>query len=234
MSKKSQQNSEDVVEIPPFPFTEEPAEIELEVEEPLQGEVVEATNSSLPPLPVLDTPHNLNVVDDVEPVQQVYDEDEDISSTVPASWELNTSADVPAVFFINGEDKVLATVPLDTEFLEEFVPIVNEFYIVPEDEPPTWVIRIPDVPNPSPVFSLVRKGKIIGSVPLLEDDLETMLPILNGFYKKPVKNPLTRGQRFKRWMGKHKFLTGLIVLTLLPVAAALLWGIFVQIQISFS
>lgn len=235
MSKKSQQTTETVVDIPPFPLTGEPDEIEAQVEENLQVEVVEATNATLPPLPVLDVPDNTIVDNNVEPLQEdVEEEEEDLSSTVPASWELNTSADVPAVFFINGEDKVLATVPLNTEFLEEFVPIVNEFYIVPEDDPPTWVLRIPDVPNPSPVFSLMRKGKIIGSVPLLEDDLETMLPILNGFYKKPIKNPLTRGQRFKGWMKKHKFLTGLIVLTLLPVAAALLWGIFVQIQISFS
>lgn len=234
MSKKSQQNSDTVVDIPPFPLTGNDEVIEAEVVEDEQESAVEPTNAALPPLPILDASDSMDTTNNVESIQSGYSGEQDLLTTIPASWELNTSADIPAVFFVNDADKVLATVALDTEFLEQFVPIVNEFYIVPEDEPPTWVLRIPDVPDPSPVFSLMRKGKIIGSVPLLEDDLETMLPILNGFYKKPVKNPLTRGQRFAQWMKKHKFLTGLIILTLLPVAAALLWGVFVQIQISFS
>lgn len=146
----------------------------------------------------------------------------DIIST---TWEINTDSNTPLLFLGNSSE-TLATVPLNKEFLTSFVPALNRLFIADETAPTTWVIRYPEVTNSIPLLSFLKEGKIVSTIPLSEEFLATIMPILKKLYKEPVVLKQNVGEKLLKWVKKHKVLTTMAVIVLLPVIASFAVGIY--------
>jgi len=153
--------------------------------------------------------------------------------TVPDNWEISTLAPIPVLFF-SKEEKTLATIPLELDFLDKLIPALNELVIVPEEVPAKWMIRYPEVEEETnPVLSFTRAGKILANLPLTEEILAELVPVLNGIYKRPVEEKQKVGNRLLNWIKKHKVWSVLITLVLAPVLFAFLLGLYNQIISNF-
>ena len=176
--------------------------------------------------------------------EEVYEEGDDedlfvgnqpqipsLVDTIPTSWEVNTASAQAALLFDNDKG-TLATVPLTPELLEELVPLLNEFYIVPEDAPVSWIIRIPETLEAIPVLSMIKGGKVIGSVQLDQSALKQMMPTLQRYYREPNKSKIPLWRRATKWWMKHKIWGSLVIIILLPFVTATLWGVWLQLSAS--
>lgn len=146
----------------------------------------------------------------------------DIIST---SWEINTDSNTP-LLFLNSNTETLATVPLDKEFLTNFIPAINRIFIADETAPTTWVIRYPEAAGSIPLLSFLKEGKIVSTIPLSEEFLSTIMPILKKLYKEPVVSKQKVGEKLLKWVKKHKVLTTFLIIVLLPVIVSFLVGIY--------
>jgi hypothetical protein len=160
-------------------------------------------------------------------------EENPLLETIPNAWDISEAASTPVLFF-SRDDKTLATVPLDLDLLTQLVPALNSLFIAPEDAPTTWVIRYPEgSDNHEPLLSLLRGGKIVATIPLSQDFLKEIVPILKKLYNEPVVIRVPFLQRLWKWVKTHKFVSIVGVIVLIPVISGLLVGLYTFISASF-
>lgn len=125
----------------------------------------------------------------------------------------------------------------NTEIVLETIPVIEpvdeDAFIVenPEYEnallellhlPDRWYIKQPEDKTSPPIINFYKGKDIIASLPLTEENLSTLMPVLDNIYVRPEeqeKLPLV--PRIKKWMKKHIFSTILIIL----FTALVLYGV---------
>jgi hypothetical protein len=153
-----------------------------------------------------------------------------LADTVPDTWDIDTRFSTPVLFF-SKNDTTLATIPLTEELLSGLTPAFNRMFITDETDPVSWIIRYPEADNSIPLFSLLKKGKIMASIPLTQEMLAELSPVLEKIYKKPSKDSTKILEKILKWVKAHKFWTFLLSLVLIPVIASMLLGVYTQIVV---
>lgn len=89
--------------------------------------------------------------------------------------------------------------------------------------PDRWYIKLPEDTNYPPLLNFYKDNKIVTSLPLVDENLNGLMPILKTFYNDPDAEPTQPAwTRAKKWMKKHKFSTGLGAFVTLIVLISLI------------
>lgn len=144
-------------------------------------------------------------------------------------WQFDMSS---STFSLQRENETVAELTLDEQSMRALVEGLNGAYILPEDEPPSYQVRIPDLYSAPPVLSLIKGGAVIGSLAMNEEFNENVGPILQARYPEKAEEPAWT--RFKAWMKAHKVRTVLLALLATPVLILLVQGAYNSILASFA
>lgn len=99
--------------------------------------------------------------------------------------------------------------------------------------PDRWYIKQPEDKTSAPIINFYKEKDIIASLPLTEENLAALMPVLDSLYTRPDENSgLSTIARIKKWMKKHIFSTVLIflfiALVLYGVSSTAIAAIFVK------
>lgn len=135
--------------------------------------------------------------------------------------------------FIIEEDIYEENTIITLDSIPEIIPTEDNSYLVenPQYEtailellhlPDRWYIKQPEDSNSAPIINFYKGKDIIASLPLTEENLSTLMPVLDNLYTRPNENAgLSFTARTKKWMKKHIFSTILIIL----FTALVLYGV---------
>ena len=140
------------------------------------------------------------------------------------------------------------TVEENTEIILETIPVIErvdeDAHLVenPQYEnallellhlPDRWYIKQPEDKTSPPIINFYKGKDIIASLPLTEENLSTLMPVLDNIYVRPEeREKLPLVTRTKKWMKKHIFSTILIILfgtvLLYAIISPLIAGLFIK------
>ena len=157
--------------------------------------------------------------------------------TLATGWEIDMTQNPPVLTF-DREGQKLSTVPLQEEVLNELVPALNRVS-VPEQEFATyWEIRRPELADDSdplpPVLTLMRSNTIMASLPLTEELLDKLVPVLNAVHTPKIPESKLFRARIARWVKRHPRWSILFAILLSPLAAFILYEIVIQFVLFFA
>lgn len=95
---------------------------------------------------------------------------------------------------------------------------LNELIIIPD----RWYIKLPEDKELVPLINFYKEDKIIASLPLNDENLKGLMPVLDSLYERPetkIKPPVTK--RIKKWAKKHKFSAALAILVITLVIVSI-------------
>ena len=121
---------------------------------------------------------------------------------------------------------ILETIPVIEPVDEDAYLVENPQYDTTVLEmlnlPDRWYIKQPEDNTSAPIINFYKGKDIIASLPLTEENLSTLMPVLENLYARPDENAgLSVTARAKKWMKKHIFSTILIIL----FTALVLYGV---------
>lgn len=132
---------------------------------------------------------------------------------------------------IKNPEIVLDTVPVfDEEItLSEPVekPIILDAVTTIINIPDRWYIKLPEDKNFDPILNFYKDNIIIASLPLNDENLNGLMPVLDTFYDRPEETPKeSKWVKTKKWAKKHKFTATIIVIVGVIVIGALLSSVY--------
>jgi len=86
--------------------------------------------------------------------------------------------------------------------------------------PDRWIIKAPEDPELPFLLNFYKGKKIITTFPLTEDNLSTLMPILDSFHTKEVED-ISFLDRITRWVKGHKVSAGILVVFILIIIIGL-------------
>ena len=106
------------------------------------------------------------------------------------------------------EDETLPEEPQET--------LTPNLEFEPEAElviPDQWIVKAPEDPELPFLLNFYKKGKIVTTFPLTEDNVSTLMPVLETFY--PRDEEIDKGPLFDRMLAlakKYKFRTAALII----------------------
>ena len=145
------------------------------------------------------------------------------------SWQFDMGS---TTFGLLREETTVAKLTLDEQSMRTLVEGLNSAYILPDEEPPSYQVRIPDLYDAPPVLSLIKGGAVVGSLALDKNFNENVGSLLLARYPQKPQEPAW--ERFRAWVKAHKVRTVLLALLAIPVLILLVQGAYNSILASFN
>lgn len=142
-----------------------------------------------------------------------------LNKIVPDSWEIEESSEGKILTFYR-LDKKLAEIPVTPEVLSEIMVKLSENIIVDENIADSWTYRSPIESDKPDYLTLLKDGKILGTLPVDKNDGTKLLSKLE-HYKATV--PFKK--RFKSWRKNHKIMFFFSSIITLIIGGSMIWGL---------
>lgn len=102
-----------------------------------------------------------------------------------------------------------------TDNVDDLTEIIN--YLTPD----RWMIGLPETENLPPMLYFYKENDIVLAYPLYQENLAKLAPTLDNMYDKPEKKDYSI-TGFTKWLKKHKFVAGILILLLILIGYAAL------------
>lgn len=142
-----------------------------------------------------------------------------LNKIVPDSWEIEESSEGKILTFYR-MDKKLAEIPVTPDVLSEIMVKLSENIIVDENIADSWTYRSPIEPNKPDYLTLLKDGKILGTLPVDKNDGTKLLSKMEHY-----KEQLPFKTRFNRWRKNHKIMFFFSMLISILVGGSMFWGL---------
>jgi hypothetical protein len=141
----------------------------------------------------------------------------------PDSWSVEEEKGDLVLVFYRMENPIMK-IDVTPSTMGDIIKTLNEIIIVDDQMADSWSIRNPDDPTLPSFLSIMKSGKLLGTLPLDKKDGLKMLNQMSQF--KPNYNPKNL---IIDWAKKHKILSGLFLAIFIPSFGYTLYSIVLNI-----
>lgn len=142
-----------------------------------------------------------------------------VNKLMPDSWDIENVDGTEILSFYRNDNKI-TEIPVTPEVFAELMLKLNEKIIIESNMADAWTYRKPVESGMPDFLTIIREGKILGTLTIDETDGKKLYKNLSKYGEtKTIK------ESFNIWRKNHKILFALSTIIAAIVISSMIWGI---------